>query len=65
VRSLENSPIAVPLEWSEISYKNFDPQKYTVKNIFRRLGPKKTLGKTFMTMLFPSVINCDHSESRN
>jgi bifunctional non-homologous end joining protein LigD len=47
VRSLDNSPIAAPLEWSEISYKNFDPQKYTVKNIFRRLGQIKDPWQNF------------------
>jgi DNA primase len=28
-------------------YKNFDPQKYTVKNIFRRLGQIKDPWQNF------------------
>jgi bifunctional non-homologous end joining protein LigD len=30
--------VATPLDWSELAKKDFDSQKYNIKNIFRRLG---------------------------
>jgi len=30
--------VATPLDWSELAKKDFDSQKYNMKNIFRRLG---------------------------
>ena len=39
VRAIEHAPIATPLEWKELS-KNFNPQQYTISNIFERLERK-------------------------
>ncbi len=47
VRARNKAPVAVPLEWNEISAK-FDPQKYTIKNIFKRLKQKRDPWKNFM-----------------
>lgn len=46
VRAREKAPIAVPLEWDEIS-SNFNPQEYTIKNIFKRLEQRKDPWKNF------------------
>ena len=40
VRSLKNAPVATPLDWDELSVKNFNARKYTINNIFQRLGNK-------------------------
>lgn len=36
LREREGAPVATPIEWDELS--TTDPQKYNLKNIFRRLG---------------------------
>ena len=36
VRGLPGAPVAAPLDWSEVSA--FEPGRWTVRNIFRRLG---------------------------
>jgi len=46
VRARKKAPVAVPLEWDEVS-PNFNPQKYTIKNIFKRLEQKKSPWKSF------------------
>lgn len=38
VRALEGAPVATPLNWDEVSAADLSPQKYTIKNIFRRLA---------------------------
>jgi bifunctional non-homologous end joining protein LigD len=38
VRALEGAPIATPLTWSEALADGMSPRKYTVANMFRRLG---------------------------
>lgn len=38
VRAIEKAPIATPIAWSELSRTT--PQKYTIKNIFKRLATK-------------------------
>src|SRR6056297_92062 len=38
LRPLNGGPVATPLSWDELSKKDFDSQKYKIKNIFRRLG---------------------------
>ena len=47
VRSLKNAPVATPLDWDELSQKDFDARKYTMNNIFQRLGNKKDPWKNF------------------
>lgn len=38
VRALDGAPVATPLRWSEIGSTGLHPRKYTIRNIFRRLG---------------------------
>lgn len=38
VRAKPGAPVAVPVTWDELLNKGITPQKYTVKNIFRRLA---------------------------
>jgi DNA primase len=35
------------LDWEELSEKDFDARKYTMNNIFQRLGNKKDLWENF------------------
>ena len=39
LRALPGAPVAVPLDWDELPSLS-DPQKYTIKNIFKRLARK-------------------------
>ncbi|WP_422486558.1 non-homologous end-joining DNA ligase [Gudongella sp. DL1XJH-153] len=47
IRSIAGAPVATPLDWDELKYEDFDPQKYNIRNIFRRLGQKKDPWKNF------------------
>jgi bifunctional non-homologous end joining protein LigD len=38
VRARTGAPIATPLRWQELDLRGLSAQKYTVNNIFRRLG---------------------------
>lgn len=40
VRALPSAPIAAPLEWDEALANSFEPQRFTIDNIFRRLGQR-------------------------
>jgi bifunctional non-homologous end joining protein LigD len=40
VRAIEGAPVAAPLTWSEALAEGLSPRKYTIENIFRRLGQK-------------------------
>jgi bifunctional non-homologous end joining protein LigD len=40
LRARRGAPVAVPLGWDEIGKKDFHPERYTLGNIFRRLGRK-------------------------
>lgn len=40
VRARPGAPVAVPLDWKEALRKDFEPQRFTVRNVFRRLGQK-------------------------
>lgn len=40
VRARPNAPIATPLDWDELDRPDCSPQRYTIRNIFRRLGQK-------------------------
>jgi len=40
VRPLPGAPIATPLDWDEALAGDMHPQRYTLSNIFRRLGAK-------------------------
>lgn len=43
VRAKEGAPVAAPLTWSEVRDSRLTPQKYHIKNIFRRLARKGDL----------------------
>lgn len=47
VRAREGAPVATPLTWQELKGGQVNPQKYTIKNIFKRLkqtgDPWKTI----------------------
>lgn len=38
IRARKGAPVATPLRWDEAGRKGLDAQRYTVRNIFRRLG---------------------------
>jgi len=41
VRARAGAPVATPLSWSELESSAVEPQRYTIKNLFRHLGNKK------------------------
>jgi len=41
VRPEPDAPVAVPIDWDEATAADFDPQRVTVANVFRRLSRKK------------------------
>ena len=38
LRALPKAPLAAPLDWDEALAKDWDPQRWTIGNLFRRLG---------------------------
>ncbi len=40
VRPQPQAPVATPLDWEELDREDLHPQRYTIENIFRRLGQK-------------------------
>ena len=40
LRAIKGAPVATPLEWDELKDSGLTPQKYTMKNIFSRLGQR-------------------------
>lgn len=46
-RAIEDAPIATPLEWDELEQADLGPQKYKIKNIFRRLSQKDDPFRSF------------------
>jgi bifunctional non-homologous end joining protein LigD len=40
IRALPGAPVATPLDWSELGRRDLGPQRYSVSNIFRRLGQR-------------------------
>lgn len=38
VRAIEGAPIAMPILWDDVYSATLNPQKYTIKNVFRRLN---------------------------
>jgi bifunctional non-homologous end joining protein LigD len=38
LRALPGAPVAVPLEWAEATSARFDPQRYRLSTVFRRLS---------------------------
>jgi bifunctional non-homologous end joining protein LigD len=41
VRARPTAPVATPLDWSELDDAQLTPDRYTITNIFRRLGQKR------------------------
>ncbi len=41
LRALPGAPVAVPLDWDEVTANDFDPRRYRLANVFRRLGHKR------------------------
>lgn len=41
VRALPGAPVATPLDWDELGNSGLTSQRYTMKNIFQRLGQKE------------------------
>jgi bifunctional non-homologous end joining protein LigD len=40
VRARSEAPVATPLHWEELESRDLGPRRYTVQNLFRRLGQK-------------------------
>jgi bifunctional non-homologous end joining protein LigD len=40
LRALPGAPVAAPLEWDEALSPRWDPQRWTIKNLFRRLSQR-------------------------
>jgi bifunctional non-homologous end joining protein LigD len=40
LRALPGAPVATPLEWKEALETRWDPQRWTIKNLFRRLAQR-------------------------
>lgn len=40
VRARPGAPVATPLEWDELSNPGMNPRRYTLRNLFRRLGQR-------------------------
>jgi bifunctional non-homologous end joining protein LigD len=41
VRAKPEASVATPLEWAELDDSNLGPRRYTIRNLFRRLGRKR------------------------
>jgi bifunctional non-homologous end joining protein LigD len=41
LRALAGAPVAVPLDWDEATSDAFEPRRYRLSNVFRRLGRKR------------------------
>jgi bifunctional non-homologous end joining protein LigD len=41
VRARPEAPVATPLEWAELDDPKLGPRRYTIQNLFRRLGQKR------------------------
>lgn len=41
VRARPGAPVATPVDWDEALAADMEPRKYTIRNIFRRLGRKQ------------------------
>jgi bifunctional non-homologous end joining protein LigD len=41
LRALSGAPVAVPLDWDEATSAEFDPRRYRLSNVFRRIARKR------------------------
>ncbi|MDA0704981.1 MAG: hypothetical protein O3A96_17355 [Proteobacteria bacterium] len=41
VRARPGAPVATPLEWDEVGKRKLRPDRYTIRNLFRRLGQRE------------------------
>jgi bifunctional non-homologous end joining protein LigD len=49
VRALPGAPVATPLDWDELGDTQLDSRRFTMQNIFRRLGQKDDPWKGMMS----------------
>jgi bifunctional non-homologous end joining protein LigD len=49
LRARPQAPVATPLDWDELSNPKLHPRRYTMKNVFRRLGQKADPWQNMMT----------------
>lgn len=57
LRALNNAPVATPIDWNEIKNLNLTPQRYHLKNIFKRIVRKIDPWQSF----FHSAVDiCKH-----
>ena len=49
----KDAPVATPLDWEELDRSNLTPDRYNLKNIFRRLGNKKDPWRHFRNKAAP------------
>ena len=47
LRAKPGAPVATPIDWEELGDKSLGPQRYTLKNIFRRLSRKEDPWRQF------------------
>lgn len=47
LRAIDQAPVATPVDWEELAAAGFHPRKYTLRNIFRRLGHKQDPWRDF------------------
>jgi DNA primase len=47
IRALPQVSIACPLKWKELENRNFKPRRYTIHNIFYRLGQLDSVWEAF------------------
>lgn len=47
LRAKPGAPVATPIDWEELADKGLGPQRYTLKNIFRRLAQKNDPWRNF------------------
>jgi bifunctional non-homologous end joining protein LigD len=47
LRALKDAPVACPMDWEELVNKKFHPQKFSIKNIFKRMGQRDDPWKNF------------------
>ena len=40
VRPRPGAPVATPLDWDELGARGLGPRRYTIRNLFRRLGQR-------------------------
>ena len=47
LRAIEGAPVATPLAWEELQYRQLGPRRYRLQNLFRRLAQKQDPWEAF------------------